>query len=582
KVLAGLFADILNLDHVGIDDSFFTLGGHSLLAVSLIERMREHGIGIDVQTLFAAPTVAALARAARSREVNVPANGIPPGSDEITPDMVPLADLTQDEIKSIATYITDGPRNIADIYSLAPLQEGIFFHHLMKEKDGPDVYEVPAVLRFESRDLLDKFVDAFQVLVDRHDVFRTAVVWEGLREPVQVVVRHARVPVIESRTPIDGPNLIGQLTALDNSSLDIREAPMAKVQVAPEAGTGRWLALLRMHHLTRDHSSLDIMLREIRCLMSGRGVELPEPLPYRNFVAQARLGVPREDHKAYFTRLLADVNEPTAPYGELQIREDGSSAHSDECRLDPQVVQRLRREARRLGVSLAALLHVAWTRVLASLSSRDDVVFGTVLLGRMQAGLGGDRVPGLFINTLPVRSAVGPVSVAEAAQAMHAQLAELLRHEHAPLSLAQGASGIEGQVPLFTSLLNYRHSPGLYEQRDQIGIEGVELLCAKERTNYPLVVSVDDTGDEIGLTVQAVSPIQPSAVSAYMATAISDLVARLETAPDAPLESLRVLSSSEQEKLLTEWNDTGVDVPERTLPELFEAQAERTPQATAV
>ena len=111
-------------------------------------------------------------------------------------------------------------------------------------------------------------------------------------------------------------------------------------------------------------------------------------------------------------------------------------------------------------MSAASLCHLAWARVLSSASGREDVVFGTVLFGRMQGGEGADRVMGLFINTLPVRIRVGEESVEASVRSTHALLADLLRHEHASLALAQRCSAVPAPAPLFSALLNYRHSPG--------------------------------------------------------------------------------------------------------------------------
>ena len=164
---------------------------------------------------------------------------------------------------------------------------------------------------------------------------------------------------------------------------------------------------------------------------------------------------------------------------------------------------------------------------------------------------------------------------------MQEQLADLLVHEHAPLALAQRASGVAGQIPLFTSLLNYRHTPAA-DPGTQAAPAGVDLLHGQERTNYPLTVSVDDTGTGFRFTVQAAAPVDPQMVCALLRTTTDNLVTALETAPHTPLDHIEVLDAVERQRVLTEWNDTAREVPQATLPELFQAQVARTPEATAV
>ena len=132
--LASIWAELLKLDRVGRHDNFFALGGHSLLAVSLIERMRRSGLKMDVRMLFATPTLADLAATvdADAPAVEVPPNRIPADCQAITPEMLPLVALTPQQIETIVSSVPGGASNLQDIYPLAPLQEGILFHHLMK------------------------------------------------------------------------------------------------------------------------------------------------------------------------------------------------------------------------------------------------------------------------------------------------------------------------------------------------------------------------------------------------------------------------------------------------------------------
>ncbi|MDP8875825.1 amino acid adenylation domain-containing protein, partial [Serratia marcescens] len=177
-LLAGIWRELLGLERVGRHDNFFELGGHSLLAVKLMAQLRRVGLSAGVQTLFTAPTLSTLAQTlVTQQEVSVPANGILPGCVAITPEMLPLATLSQPEIDAVVAQVPGGVANVQDIYALSPLQEGILFHHLLAERGDP--YQLSAVLRFDSRARLDAWLAAMQQVIDRHDILRTAFITQG-------------------------------------------------------------------------------------------------------------------------------------------------------------------------------------------------------------------------------------------------------------------------------------------------------------------------------------------------------------------------------------------------------------------
>ncbi|RUP91077.1 hypothetical protein D8M20_11765, partial [Corynebacterium propinquum] len=343
--------------------------------------------------LVSQPGLAGLAAAVGSgREVGVPANGIPAGCAHIEPAMLSLVQLDQAAIERIVASVPGGAANVQDIYPLAPLQSGLLFHHLSEPQGDP--YVLQCLIGMDNRQCLDDFNQALQHVVDRHDSFRTAVLWEGLDEPVQVVLRQARLQVEEVALDPTVGDIRQQLEQrFDNQHyrLDLSQAPRIRIACAEDPATGRWLALMMLHHIVSDHAALAVVQHEIQQYLLGQAAKLGKPVPYRNYVAQARLGVSEQQHEAFFREMLGDVDEPTLPFGVQRIDSERDATEEVDHWLGAAFSQRLRRQARQLGVSAATLYHWVWAQVIGAVSARDDVVFGTVLLGRLQAGDGAER-----------------------------------------------------------------------------------------------------------------------------------------------------------------------------------------------
>jgi arthrofactin-type cyclic lipopeptide synthetase C len=515
--------------------------------------------------------------------VEVPANGIPAGAERITPDMLSLSTLSQEEIDRVVASVDGGVANIQDIYPLAPLQEGILFHHVSAEHGDP--YVMQAQFAFDSLARFDAFAQALQAVMDRHDILRTGVVWDGLQEPSQVVWRTARLPVQALQLPAAEGDIAAQLHALFDARhyrLDVTQAPLLRLVRADDPANQRIVASLLFHHMALDHSALEVVCHEMQACLLGQGAALGQAVPFRNYVAQARLGTREQEHESFFRQMLGDISEPTLPFGLHDVQGDARGIAEVHLALAPALSQRLRAQARQLGVSAASLFHMGWAQVLGVLSGKEQVVFGTVLMGRLQGSHDTDRALGIFINTLPFRVDVGSEGVRAGVKATHARLTTLLRHEHAPLALAQRCSGVVAPTPLFSALLNYRHSAPAASAEAVSAWHGIAALSAEERTNYPLTLSVDDLGEGFGLSLLASTLVDPHRVCAYLQTALENLLDALEQAPDTELNRVSVLPLAEQQRLLQQFNATQVDFPQgTTLHARIEAQAALAPDAIA-
>ncbi|PMQ04698.1 Tyrocidine synthase 3 [Dyella sp. AD56] len=552
--VAAVWREFLRLEQVGRDDGFFQLGGHSMLAISVVARLREQGDVLDVHALFSTPVLRAFCArldAVSTHPTDLVNDGfVPEDATELRPEMVPLANLQQADLDAIVERVPGGIANLQDVYPLAPLQEGILFHHLAEQAGDP--YLSTFVLGFPDRGAVDRFVEALRAVVARHDILRTSIQWDRLSRPMQVVQRRVELPLHEVAIP-DGLNPVAWLSRITDSAsarIALDRAPLIALHAAADPVTAEWRLALVNHHMISDHVTLELILREVEAFLDGRGESLPRPPSFRSHVA-AIASLPTAAHEEYFAGLLGDVAESTVPFGVEALRGGAADVHEARHTLSAELATAIRGRARANGTTPAALFHVAWAQVVARCSGRDDVVFGTVLSGRM----GGDETSGMmgvFINTLPFRMQMDARTVDKAVEAASVQLAELLQHEHAPLALAQRCSAVPAPRPLFTSLLNYRHAVAVTVAGSADGDwDHIRVLFMEERTHYPLSMSVNDEGEGFSLVVHCARAIHPLRPIELIEAAMTDLIERMEAGSREPLSTLEVLSTDARERLLS-------------------------------
>ncbi|KAF9168655.1 hypothetical protein BGX20_011251 [Mortierella sp. AD010] len=240
----------------------------------------------------------------------------------------------------------------------------------------------------------------------------------------------------------------------------------------------------------------------------------------------------------FFTKILREVDTPTLPYGLSDTHDDDVEVIKTRLVLPQDLNDKLRGHAQRMGVSLASISHLAWAQVISRTSGQEQVVFGTVLYGRMQGGSGSDRAMGLFINTLPLRIDIGGRPVEESVRQTQADLAALFEHEHASLAMAQRCSSVAPGTPLFSAVLNCRNHNG--QTSESYGIGGVTILDAQQRTNYPFTMNVDDFGTGLSLESQVVHSSNVPRICEYMQTALESLADALDHSPGMQVRDLEV------------------------------------------
>ena len=494
------------------------------------------------------------------------------------------ADANAFDRRQLVDLVPGGLDNVQDVYPLAPLQEGMLFHRLMNERG--DTYVLSTAFELESAAMIPVMTAAIQRIVDRHDVLRTAVLWEKVPRPIQVVYRRATVQVetAELERGRDPLQYVSHAMQPLRHRFDLRRAPLARLLMVTSAESGRCYAVLQVHHIVCDHQSLRALAAEAMLILNHQELMLAAPVPYRQYVEHVLGDAPRHLDESYFRGKLQDADEPTAPFGVTDVCGDGSRIDEAAHAIDAQLARRVRTEAQRCGVSPARLFHAAWALVLARGSGRDDVVFGTVVLAGKRRNANGGRVPGMFVNTLPLRLKVRDLTAAELVAHTHHELRELLEHENASLAMAQGCSGVAASAALFTALFNYRHSEPA--PLDHVAAPGVRVLLRGEAwSGYPLAMTVDDFGEAFALTAQVDCRIGAQRINMYLETALRSLVHALEQEPSTAALGLRILPESERRRVIEQFNattSTGPAVDDRPLHTLFEENVGIAPTARAV
>ncbi|HSF42700.1 MAG TPA: amino acid adenylation domain-containing protein [Thermoanaerobaculia bacterium] len=505
-----------------------------------------------------------------------------------TPSDFPLARLGQGTLDRILGT----EWGIEDLYPLSPLQEGLIFHSLYAPGSGVYVSQLLCRLVGPVDELA--FEEACRRVVMNHSILRTSFLWQDLDRPLQVV--HGRVAVaVRSEDwrhlpPQERESRLAELLRADREAgFDLSQAPLMRWALI-RTGEQEHQFLWSHHHILMDGWSFSAVAGEFlacyEALRSGREPELARHPPYRNYIAwieQQDLA----DAEQYWRRALEGFVEPTSL---ASIRRPDSSGPRGSighgARLSPAVTAALSAQARRHRLTLNTLTQGAWGVLLGRYSGQDDVVFGVTGSGRPPDLPGVDSMVGFFINTLPVRLEVsGQTPVLAWLEDLQRRQVEQRQYEHSALVQVQSWSEVPHGRDLFESILVFENYPReAAMQREGLSL-GVAQVRSFEQTNYPLTVSAAP-GEQMALSIDAERTHFDEIVVQRLFEHLRNLVEGLAFPADEAswrLSDLPLLSEAERHQLLRDWNDTESGAtPSQPVHQLFERQAERTPDAVAL
>lgn len=478
--------------------------------------------------------------------------------------------------------------NVADIYPLSPAQAGMLFHTLAAPSSGVYVQQISCVL--EGVLYTESLKQAWDAVVEQHPVLRTAFLWEGLDEPLQVVRQRVTVPW----THLDwqGLDAATQQARFEmywqtdrTRGFDLAQAPVMRFTLIQTGATTHRL-LWSFHHLLLDGWSVGRIFRAAfeayRDIAAGRPPAKPSPRPFRDYIAwlqtqdQAPMQRFWEAQLAGYTTPVAWPLMPPSKPGSTPFR------HQNYW-LDEATTSALQAFARQHHVTLNTVVQGAWILALHNYSGAEDIVYGTAMSGRPAELQGVEAMVGSFINTLPVRMQVDrQMPLVDWLQQLQTQLVAVRQYQQSPLAEVQRWSPVPAGQSLFESILVFENYPLAAVAPDAGDALHIRDLVYGEQSNYPLALLVVP-GTQLWFL--ALSDTQR-----YSASAMARLLGHLEALlhafveqPQQPLAAFSVLTAAERQQLLHNWNETPAVGPDTgCVHHRIEEQARRSPEAFAV
>ncbi|MEV0248806.1 amino acid adenylation domain-containing protein [Nocardia sp. NPDC050712] len=563
RVLTALFAEILGLDRVGLDDDFFALGGHSLLATRLTSRIRVVlGIEVPIRTVFDAPTVAQLAPRLDAEVLVRPALSV-----RARPAVLPL--------------------------SFA--QKRLWFIHRL---EGPSAtYNMPLTVRVRGAFDARAFRAAVGDVIARHESLRTVFV-EADGVPAQRVLDAASVEIPVTVTDLDRPAPDHEaLNAAMRYGFDLTAEIPIRATVF-RCGTDDCVLVLLVHHIAGDGWSMGPLLRDLATAYSARLADQaprwqPLPVQYVDYTLwqQEFLGAPTDPDSVLSRQFEYWRAELDGLPDQLRLPTDRprprvASYRGDMVLFDiaPEIRTAVERLAAREGATVSMVLQSALAVLLSKLGAGEDIPIGAPIAGRTDDAL--SDLVGFFVNTWVLRAAVAPAaSFTELLAQVRAKALAGYENQDVPFELLVellNPARSAAHHPLFQVSLAFQNNALPTLELPGVRFESYNASIAAARFDLFFNIADAPPGDPWVGFVEYATELFDRATVETMAARFVRILRQVVAAAELPVGSIDVLGAEERRRVLERWNETTTEVAEDTLLGLFRAQAARTPEAVAV
>ncbi len=563
--LCAVFAQVLGLETVGTDDSFFDLGGHSLLATRLVARIRgDFGSELGVRAVFESPTVASLAA-----RLVVAGPARPALLPQPRPERLPLSHA----------------------------QRRLWF---LDQFSGPSAtYNIPVVLGLTGTLDTDALRQALADVVERHESLRTTVRADEDGVPHQRVLPVAETGLDVPLLRVRPEELEAEITAAAAHAFDLAtEIPFRARLYA--GGPDEHVLVLVVHHIAGDGESMAPLSRDLVTAYTARRARTapdwrPLPVQYADYALWQALLLGDEDtpgtrahvQYGYWRSELAGVPQP------LQLPTDrprppvaGHGGDRVAFDVPPVLLRQVEETARREGATVAMVLQAALAVLLRQLGAGDDITIGSPIAGRTDEALAG--LVGFFANTWVLRADLsGDPAFTEVLHRVREKALAAYDHQDVPferLVELHNPDRSTAHHPLFQVMFAWQNV-----SRPDFDLPGLRLThrpVAAGAAKFDLFFGLAETGtgEDRGVrgSLEFATDLFDRATAVTLAERFVRVLDRVTSEPERPVSTVGLLSGTERERMLVTWNDTAAPFPATTLPGLFEAQADRTPDAVAV